>query len=90
MKTHKGDIITGERLQEARNAVAKDWANNAQAIRIEDPYASHILEDQKDELLEAGLQTARDIKGGLHDCHFWCWQRLNHHITGETVALLQS
>ena len=86
-RTHTGEIVTGDRLTAALNAVADDWAENARAIRREDRYASHVTEDRKDENLAQGLAYAEKIRRG-EATGFTTWQRVNTALTGECVALL--
>ena len=86
-RTHTGEMVQGERLQEALNAVADDWAANAYAIRREDAYASHVSEARKDERLARGLEAADRIRQGEIQS-FTIWQRVNEKLTGECVALL--
>lgn len=86
-RTHTGEIVTGDRLAAALNAVADDWAENARAIRIEDAYASHVTEDAKDGYLAKGLEFAEQIRRG-ETTGFTTWQRINQALTGECVGLL--
>ena len=86
-KTHKGDVITGEKLQAALDIVADKHIENAHAIRKEDCYASHVTEQRKDQNLKKGLALAESIRAG-NETGFWCLQRLNYEITGESVPML--
>lgn len=86
-RTHTGEIVTGARLQAARDAVADDWAAMAHAIRAEDAYASHVTEAAKDRYLADDLAFAEKIRRG-ETTGFTTWQRINTALTGECVALL--
>lgn len=86
-RTHTGELIEGEQLRAALNAVADWYEANARAIRREDCYASHVTETRKDELLNKGLEFAASVRRG-EQLGFSVWQRLNAHITGECVAFL--
>lgn len=86
-KTHKGDIVEGEKLKEALNYLADFWESNAKAIHKEDGYASHVTEETKDLRLEQGLAYAREVRLG-HIEDFTSQQRLNTYLTGECIALL--
>ena len=87
-RTHTGEIVGWQRLAEARNAVADDYAKLARDIRTENCYASHVTEEEKEQYLREGLETAERIRNGTEHGGFWLWQRLNTKITGECVALL--
>lgn len=87
-RTHTGELVTGERLALAANAVA-DWlAENARAIRREDAYAAHIPESVKSRALEKQLAQAERIRAGIEPIGFWLWQRINTELTGECIAFL--
>ena len=86
-RTHTGEMVTGERLASALNAVADWYAENARAIRREDTYASHVTEETKERLLTEGLAFAAQVRRGEVG-GFSVWQRINTHLTGECVALL--
>jgi hypothetical protein len=88
MKTSDGKTHTPEEIQRAREIVADDWAENARAIRREDPYASHVTEAEKDAYLAEGLAYAESVRQGTAKGSFTLWQRLNEVLTGECVALL--
>jgi hypothetical protein len=77
-----------EQIQAARETVAGDWAENARAIRQEDPYASHVTEAEKDMMLDRGLIYAEGIRAGQHDACFTIAQRLWEVLTGDCIALL--
>lgn len=86
-RTHTGEVVTGERLASALNAVADWYAENARAIRREDAYASHVTEETKERSLTEGLAFAEQVRRGEVG-GFSVWQRINTHLTGECVALL--
>lgn len=86
-RTHTGEIVTGQRLQDALNKVADEWTRNAKAIRSEDEYASHVTEETKDDCLLKGLNRAEEIRIGNINS-FTAWQDINTSLTGECVALL--
>lgn len=85
--THTGQRIKGDRLRDALNTVANDWARMTHAIRVQDDYASHVTEKHKDNNLANGLALAEEIRGGAIDS-FTIWQRVNTVLTGECVAFL--
>jgi len=86
--THTGEIVTGERLTKALNAVADFWAQNAMAVYKENAYASHVSEKTKINNRERQLEQAERIRSGNEKCGFWLWQRINTELTGECVAFL--
>ena len=86
-KTHKGEIVTGQRLKEALYNVSNYWLCNAYGIRAEDLYASHVTKKEKDDFLNEGIDTAKRIREGEEN-GLWCLQRLNTELTGECVPLL--
>ncbi len=87
-RTHKGEEISGERLTDALNKVADDWADNARKIRQEDEYASHVSEKEKDDTLLKDLEYAEEIRRGEKTNNFTIWQRVNQELTGESVPFL--
>jgi hypothetical protein len=80
-------IDTHPRFKEACSKVAKDWRELCRAIRIEDEYAAHVTEAQKDKDLSEGLALADEIERGEINS-FTIWQRVNLELTGECVAFL--
>ena len=85
--THTGEVITGTELQRALNQVAWFYETNAKAVRLEDPYADHVTEAQKDQNLADRFAYAESIrKGEIGDLS--AWQKVNTALTGECVALL--
>ncbi|OYY99576.1 MAG: hypothetical protein B7Y37_13880 [Sphingobacteriia bacterium 28-36-52] len=85
--THKGEVVTGEKLQSALDEVADDYVKMYNSIRKEDKYASHVTEKQKDDALSKGLDFAEKIRIGDGIDNFTVWQRVNEKITGESVPL---
>lgn len=86
--THKNEIVTGEKLKQAQNAVADWWYKNAYAIYEEDAYAPHVTAQQKLDDLNDGIALAGRIRAGEEPMGFWLWQRINTELTGECVAFL--
>ena len=86
--THTGEVITGQRLAQALNAVA-DWkVKNAHGIYNEDFYASHVSKKTKLNNRERDLECAERIRNGTEPMGFWLWQRINNELTGECIAFL--
>ena len=77
-----------EKVQEAREDVAKFWEENAKAIREEDDYGPQIPEKTKDDNLVKGIAFAGEIRAGKQDHCFTIWQRIYEYLTGECVAFL--
>lgn len=87
-RTHTGEIVSGERLTAAMNAVA-DWkVENSHGIRREDCYADHVTEKTKEDSLARGLETAERIRNGTEPMGFWLWQLIDTELTGECIAFL--
>lgn len=85
--THTKEKVSGERLTKALNKVADDWANNAREVRREDPYASHVTEEEKDEILRQRLAGAEEVRAG-NIKSFTAWQCVDYELTGKSVAFL--
>jgi hypothetical protein len=85
--THTGEIVTGQRLQDALNIVADKQIEISKGIRKQDLYADHVTEETKDLNLQRGIELAEKIRNGVFD-NFTIWQRINTELTGECVALL--
>lgn len=85
--THTGEVVTGRRLQDARDKVSDDWSKLSYAIKEEDLYASHVSEEKKDDILTKGIELAQLIKTG-EATSFTIWQRINGVLTGDCIALL--
>ena len=86
-RTHTQEIVTGPRLAAALASVADEWAGMARAIRLEDAYASHVTDADKDSYLAEDLALAERVRAGEVNS-FTIWQRVNTALTGECVALL--
>lgn len=86
-RTHTGEIVQGERLAAALQAVGDWYEANAYGIRKEDLYASHVTTAQKEANLAKGLKHAKEVRQGAVTS-FSVWQRVNEHLTGDCVALL--
>lgn len=86
-KTHKGDIVKGEMLQDALNHVADFFESNAISIRNSEDYAKHVTESEKNECLKKGLNLSKNIRAGYVES-LATSQRLNTYLTGECIALL--
>ena len=87
-RTHTGKIVTGVTLSNALNQVANDMIQNANNIRIENHYADHVTEEQKEEYFLRRIEYAEEIRIGIGLNNFTIWQRINQVLTGECVALL--
>jgi hypothetical protein len=87
-RAHTGELVTGQRLADAIEAVATDWENLARAIRKEDAYASHVAEQTKEENMLAMIEAANNLRADGPGMSFTFWQRINTRLTGECVALL--
>jgi hypothetical protein len=85
--THKGEVVTGKRLERAFSSVADFWASNARAVRREDAYANHVTEETKEEILQRQLERSNNIRNMTEPMGFWLWQRINEQLTGKCVAL---
>jgi len=86
-KTSTGEIVKGERLIKALNAVADQWAQLGHDIRKEDLYAIHVAEQAKEDALQKMLDQAEEIRAGkITNLTFA--QKLNYELCGECPALL--
>lgn len=88
-RTHTGEVVTGERLSNALNAVADERAASAQAIYTEDLYAPHVTQKIKERILQKSLEYAEQIRTGTAPMSFTLWQQINTVLTGECVGLLK-
>lgn len=88
MITHTGKIIEGDELKQYLAIVANDLRANANAIHVEDKYASHITKEQKEQYLKQRLDYANEVENGKHNKNFKIWQELDFLIEGSSVALL--
>ena len=85
--THTKEVISGSKLEDAIQNVKRDMIANAQAIRKEDAYASHVTEEQKEQNLIKSITYADNIHNNLHNLSVW--QKVNYKLTGECVGLLK-
>lgn len=85
--THTGEIVTGDRLKQALNVVADWYAENARATYAENAYANHVTQQEKERLLEDGLNHAEKVRAGKVTS-LTVWQRIDTELTGECIALL--
>lgn len=85
--THNKEVIRGERLKDALNKVADDWAKLGHDIRKENDYGDHVTELDKDRQLYAMLKHAEEIRNGDFS-GFTVWQRVNEELTGECIEML--
>ncbi len=90
IKTHKGEVITGQKLKDALLVIGTESEVSAELIYKTTNYASHITEEKKLAIYEENLTRAEEIKTGRAEMTFWLWQRLNFHLTGECVSFLPS
>ena len=88
MITHTGKIIEGDELKHYLAIVANGLRANANAIHVEDKYASHITKEQKEQYLKKRLDYANEVENGQHNKNFAIWQKLDYIIEGTSVALL--
>ena len=88
-RTSKGEIVSGEKLQTARESVAKRYEEHAKNKRGGNyGFASHVTAEDIEKLAQRDEMLASEIRKGLHDNHFWCWQSINEELTGECIAFL--
>lgn len=86
-RTHKGELVKGERLDRALNKVADERIRNSYAIRKKNLYASHVTEEKKEKYLRQDLEYAESLRQGK-ECNFTAWQQINKELTGDCVAFL--
>jgi hypothetical protein len=86
--TQEGELVTGERLENAIKAVAEDWRELGRRIRGSDNYADHVTEEEKDRLLERHLSSADRFESGEGMPSFPFIQRLEYKLTGKSVPFL--
>lgn len=86
--THKGEVISDEKLDIALNKVAENLIKNAKGIREEDLYASHVTEKQKEDNLNKRLIYAEEVRNGEHLNNLSIAQRVNYELTGESIPIL--
>lgn len=86
--THKGEVISGERLTAALNKVADDYRDLQIIVREENAFASHVTEKEKEDyLFKFYAIPEQKVRAGIID-NFTAWQRINNVLTGECVAFL--
>lgn len=85
--THTGEVVTGQRLQDAYNKVADWYVQLAHDIRRENAYASHVSEETKLLIFADDLRFAEKIRSGKA-MGTTVAQRINLELTGQSVALL--
>ena len=86
MRLLNGNEVDINEFNEALKIVAEKRRQQAYKERLE-PYASHITEERKDELLNKALRYADEIEAGEHNINFTVMQQVTFLITGECVAL---
>jgi hypothetical protein len=86
--TSAGEVVTGERLQEALNYVADEQERLAYAVFEKDNYAAHVTQEKKEVNLSQDLEYADQVRKGVAKPSFCLWQRLNTYLTGECVGFL--
>jgi hypothetical protein len=86
--TSFGEVVTGERLQEALNHVADEHEHLAHAIFEKDNYAAHVTQEKKETNLRQDLEYAEQVRKGIAKPSFCLWQRLNTYLTGECAGFL--
>ncbi len=87
--TSHNEVITGERLQAACEAVAAQIEASAIKVREEDAFASHVTQAGKDDYIDRFYtQVAAKIRKQENLHNFSVWQRVNTELTGECIAFL--
>ncbi len=87
--TSKGDLITGDKLQAACEAVAKQMELSAEKVRKGDAFIPHVTQAEKDDYINRFYtQEAKEIRAMENLHYFPRWQRINTELTGECVAFL--
>lgn len=87
-RTHTGEIITGNRLTDALNQVADRKIESAKKIRLENLYAPHVTEKQKEDNMLRAIERAEQVRTGINLNSLSIWQDINTVLTGECIALL--
>ena len=85
-----GKTYSGQTLVNACGAVADFYVEVAKAIYNSDPYAAHVTQGKKDEILKNSLEHAERVRvGRSKECsNLSVAQRLNIALCGECPALL--
>lgn len=84
---HTGQTVNGPTLNAALAKVASDWRSLALDIRLENAYASHVTDAEKNADMNTMLDEANRIEAGEIKS-FTIWQRVNTVLTGECVSFL--
>ena len=88
-RTSDGASISGETLQAARNTLAREYLKHADAVFTADyGFAAHVTPSAMKARRRRYQMMALGIARGEYDAQFWCWQKLNYLLTGNSVALL--
>ncbi len=87
-QTHTGEIVTGDRLQAACEAVALWYEENARACLTSDDYPPHVTQQTKEDLARQRYEWAESVRKRDNLTNFSVWQRVNARLTGECVAFL--
>jgi len=88
-RTSNGEVVTGERLQAARDKTAETWDALGDAALIgKIPFASHVTDAEIARYAKSQYDCAKAIRSGLQDGNFTIWQRINTILTGECVPFL--
>jgi len=86
--THTGERIGYPRLGAALLSVANTWKELAKAVRVENAYADHVTDQEKEKIMLDMLEQADRICMGVEPMGFWLWQRVNLELTGKCVGFL--
>ena len=91
MRTHTGETVTGERLNEARRYAAS-YSLMCAAAWLNDPDhgAPHVTTKMRGKLAAENVVRARRIERGECDHNFTIWQRMDYFLTGESVPFLSN
>jgi hypothetical protein len=91
MRTHTGEIVTGDRLNEARKYAAgferrscRQWLTNP------DYGADHVTTSQHGKYAARKMLEVLRIERGECDHNFTIWQRMDYFLTGESVPFLSN
>lgn len=82
-----GSLYKGQELSDGIDRLADKIEREALEIRSGAPYASHVTEATKDEILAQDMKRAQALRDGLIT-DFTTMQRLAFEISGEDVPLL--
>ena len=91
MRTHTGEIVTGDRLNEARKYAAgferrscRQWLTNP------DYGADHVTTSQRGEIAAINMRKALQTEYGERDNNFTIWQRMDYFLTCKCVPFLSN